>query len=92
MAVLALILAACYLLVTFVLRGWLQVRTTGDSGFRGVSGRPGSAEWWSGALFVVAVLAALLSPVTALLGLAPLPGLESATLGRAGLALAASDD
>lgn len=44
----ALTLFAVYLTVGFGLRTWLQWRRTGDTGFRGLSGRPGSAPWWAG--------------------------------------------
>jgi len=44
MAAAALALFVAYLLVAIGVRTWLQVRATGDTGFRGVSGRPGSRE------------------------------------------------
>jgi len=44
MTTLAITLYVVYLLVAFVARTLIQVRRTGDSGFRGLSGRPGSAE------------------------------------------------
>ena len=44
------------LVVAFGLRTWLHRRTTGSSGFHGVPGRPGSAAWWGGVLFPVAVV------------------------------------
>lgn len=53
---------AVYLLVGFVVRTIIQVRRTGDSGFRGLSGRPGTAEWWAGILFVVALLVGVCAP------------------------------
>jgi protein-S-isoprenylcysteine O-methyltransferase Ste14 len=70
-ALLSLVLFTVYLLIGFVARTVLQHRRTGDSGFRGISGRPGSPEWWAGALFVAALVAGLLGPVTVLLGLDP---------------------
>lgn len=84
----ALILFLVYLAVGFVLRTWLQWRRTGDSGFRGISGRPGSPEWLAGVAFVVALVAGALGPVTALLGLEPLRRLDLPALAWAGLALA----
>lgn len=72
----------------FVLRTWLQWRRAGDSGFRGISGRPGSPEWLAGVAFVVALVAGVLGPVTVLLGLEPLRRLDSPALAWAGLALA----
>lgn len=46
----------------------MQARRTGSSGLNGISGRPGSAEWISGVLFVLAFGLVLLAPVLALLG------------------------
>lgn len=84
MIVAALALYALYLLVGFGLRSWLQVRATGDTGFRGISGRPGSPEWWAGVLFVVAAAAGPLGPVAGLLGVAPLGPLGSAPVAWTG--------
>ena len=44
------------LVVAFGVRTWLHRRTTGSSGFHGVSGPPGSTAWWGGVLFPVAVV------------------------------------
>lgn len=71
MTVAALVVYAAYLAIGFGLRTWLQWRRTGDSGFRGISGRTGSPEWWAGMLFVAALVAGVLGPVAALLGLEP---------------------
>jgi protein-S-isoprenylcysteine O-methyltransferase Ste14 len=76
-AVVSLVLFAAYLLIGFVVRTVLQYRRTGDSGFRGISGRPGSPEWWAGVLFVAALVAGVLGPVTVLLGLDPVSALMS---------------
>jgi protein-S-isoprenylcysteine O-methyltransferase Ste14 len=75
--VMALVLFAVYLLVAFLVRTWLQIRRTGDSGWRGISGRPGSPEWWAGVLFVIALVAGVLGPVTALFGLDPVDVLDA---------------
>src|SRR5262245_6886356 len=34
-----------YLIFAFGVRTWLHWRSTGSTGFRGISGKPGSAEW-----------------------------------------------
>lgn len=84
----ALLLFVVYLAVGFGLRTWLQVRRTGDTGFRGISGRRGSPEWWAGVLFAVALAAGLLGPVTALVGLEPVKVLTLPEIEVAGLLLA----
>jgi protein-S-isoprenylcysteine O-methyltransferase Ste14 len=61
---LALVGLAAYAIVTFGVRSWLQWRRTGSTGFRGISGRAGSAEWWGGMLLAGSMVAA---PVAALL-------------------------
>ncbi|MHA6631461.1 methyltransferase family protein [Pseudonocardia sichuanensis] len=89
---------AVYLLgvaLAFGLRTWQQIRTTGTSGYRGVSGRPGSVSWWGGILFPVALVLGLAGPVLALTGttrhVAPLSHAVVAgcglVLGVAGLVL-----
>ena len=50
MAALALVLYGLYLALAFVLRTALHRRRTGRSGFSGISGAPGSAEWLGGVL------------------------------------------
>lgn len=76
MTVAALALFAAYLVFGFAIRTFLQWRATGDSGFRGISGRPGTADWWAGVLFVIALVAGLLGPMTALIGLEALSVLD----------------
>lgn len=49
---------AVFALLGFGWRSSLQHRRTGSTGFRGVNGRVGSAEWFAGAGFVVAMAAA----------------------------------
>lgn len=88
MSVTALVLLGVYLLGAFGVRTWLQLRRTGDSGWRGISGRPGSGEWWAGVLFAVALVAGVLGPITALLGLEPVGALTHAVVQVAGVALA----
>jgi protein-S-isoprenylcysteine O-methyltransferase Ste14 len=54
---------ALYLALAFVLRSVIQRRRTGSTGFKGVSGHPGSLEWWAGILFGVALIIGVLAPV-----------------------------
>ena len=60
---------ALYLALAFVLRSVIQRRRTGSTGFKGVSGDPGSMEWWAGALFVVALIVGALAPILDVTGL-----------------------
>jgi protein-S-isoprenylcysteine O-methyltransferase Ste14 len=77
MAELALACFAVYLALAFGLRTTLQLRRTGSTGFHGVSGRPGSAEWSGGVLFVVALLAGVAAPILAITGaLEPIAALD----------------
>jgi protein-S-isoprenylcysteine O-methyltransferase Ste14 len=54
MGELALALYAVYLALAVGVRLALHRRRTGASGFKGISGRPGSPEWLGGLLFVLA--------------------------------------
>ncbi len=72
MAAVALGLYLVFLLTAFGLRSYLQYRRTGSTGFLGISGRRGSAEWWGGALFVVAIFLGLAGPMVQLAGVPPL--------------------
>jgi protein-S-isoprenylcysteine O-methyltransferase Ste14 len=67
---LALALYALYLALALGLRLALHRRRTGSSGFKGISGRPGSAEWTGGVLFVlgwaVGIAGCLFDPLSAL--------------------------
>jgi protein-S-isoprenylcysteine O-methyltransferase Ste14 len=51
----ALLLYLLFAALGFCWRSWTQYRRTGSSGFRGISGRPGSLEWIAGMGFVVAM-------------------------------------
>lgn len=88
MAVAALLAYALYLLLAFVLRTVIQLRRTGSSGFKGVSGRPGSPEWLAGVLFVVALLVGAAAPVLALAGsVGPIEALDTTAAHTAGIVL-----
>jgi protein-S-isoprenylcysteine O-methyltransferase Ste14 len=69
----ALLLILTFYAVAFGLRTYQHLRSTGSAGFHGLSGRPGSAEWWGGALFGLGVLLSLLAPIAGLLGWATSP-------------------
>ena len=86
---LALALFVVFLLLAFGWRTWLQVRRTGSSGFHGISGRPGSAEWSGGVLFVLALCLLALAPVLALADIVgPVAALDRDWVHAAGVALA----
>ncbi|MBW0088822.1 isoprenylcysteine carboxylmethyltransferase family protein [Pseudonocardia sp. KRD-184] len=67
----ALTLYVVGLLLAFGLRTWVQLRQNGTSGFRGITGRPGSVAWWGGVLFPIALLLGLAAPLLVILGVTP---------------------
>ncbi|MEV5839870.1 isoprenylcysteine carboxylmethyltransferase family protein [Nocardia sp. NPDC052112] len=73
MAAVALILYFLFGVLGFGWRSWQQHRRTGSTGFRGISGRPGSLEWLAGVGFIAAIVvgvsAALLQLTDVLAGL-----------------------
>jgi protein-S-isoprenylcysteine O-methyltransferase Ste14 len=90
-AVVALALYLLYLLLAFGVRTVLHRGRTGSTGFRGLSGRRGSASWWGGVLFVVALVLGPLGPLLQLLdALAPLPPLAHPSSAVLGVAVAAA--
>ena len=78
MALWFLVLCSLYLSLAFAGRALLQLQRTGSTGFKGISGRPLSAEWIGGVLFVVASVLVLAAPLLDLAGVLK-PG---ATLDR----------
>lgn len=89
MATLALVLYAVYLALAFGLRILIQLRRTGSTGFHGLGGRPGSAEWTAGVGFTVALLVGAAAPLLALLDLVePFGALDVAAVHAAGFVLA----
>jgi protein-S-isoprenylcysteine O-methyltransferase Ste14 len=87
---------AVYLALAFGLRSVIQLRRTGSTGFKGVSGSPGSLEWYAGILFGVALIIGVLAPVLDVTGvLDPIgavdgPGAHALGLALFGLCLAAT--
>lgn len=70
---LALSLLVLFYAVAFGLRTWQHLRATGSTGFHGISGRPGSAEWFGGVLFVAGVALSLVAALAEVQGwIAPL--------------------
>jgi protein-S-isoprenylcysteine O-methyltransferase Ste14 len=85
-----------YLTLAFGLRSVIQLRRTGSTGFKGVSGSPGSLEWYAGILFGVALIIGVLAPVLDVtdvlepIGAIDGPGAHAAGLVLFGLGLAAT--
>jgi len=90
MPIVALALFCVFAVLGFGWRSWEQRRRTGSTGFRGVSGRLGSAEWFAGVGFVVALVTAVVAPVLQLLGVVtPVGVLNAAWIHTAGIVIAA---
>jgi protein-S-isoprenylcysteine O-methyltransferase Ste14 len=88
MPIVALAGFVLFAVLAFGARSWVHYRRTGRTGFVGLSGRVGSAEWMGGVLFVVALAAALAAPLLQLAGLVtPSAAFEGAAFRAAGLAL-----
>ncbi len=83
--ILALVLLVLFYAIAFGLRTWQHLRSTGSTGFRGVSGRPGSVEWLGGVLFAAGIALSLAAAVGEAAGWVP-PLWEP---GSAGVALGA---
>jgi protein-S-isoprenylcysteine O-methyltransferase Ste14 len=62
---LALWLWSLFGLLAICLRVLIQLRRTGDTGLRGLTGRPGSIEWFAGLGFVTAIAGGVLAAVLA---------------------------
>jgi protein-S-isoprenylcysteine O-methyltransferase Ste14 len=85
MAASALIFYVIFLLLCFGVRTLVQKARTGSSGFNGLSGKPGSAEWNGGFLFIVALVLGLVAPTLQLLDvLDPIGPLDSTVVQQAG--------
>lgn len=89
MATRALVLFAVYMAMAFGLRVLIQLRRTGSTGFHGIGGRPGSAEWLVGVGFLAASLFGLAAPALALLGwVEPISSLDTSAVHVLGTVLA----
>lgn len=64
----ALILFVLYMMVAFGVRTAQHLRATGSTGFQGISGRPGSASWFGGVLFALALVLGASAPILELTG------------------------
>lgn len=86
---LALSLFAVFVVLGFGWRSCVQRRRTGSTGFRGISGRPGSAEWLGGVGLIAALAGAVAAPALQLAGVVrPLPVLTASWIQLVGVAVA----
>jgi protein-S-isoprenylcysteine O-methyltransferase Ste14 len=91
MATVALIAYGVYGALAFGARSLLQKRRTGSTGFKGISGRPGSAEWVAGVLFALAIAIGVAAPVLALADVAPpIDALDTPAVHIAGIVVFAA--
>lgn len=66
----------------------LHHRRTGSTGLKGVSGRPGSLEWFAGVLFMLAIGLGVAAPALAAWDVVePISGLDTDPLHAVGIAL-----
>jgi protein-S-isoprenylcysteine O-methyltransferase Ste14 len=89
MATLALVFYAFAVLLVFGVRILIQVRRTGSTGFSGLPGRPGSAEWVAGVGFGSALVLGATAPVLALTDVVePIAALDTTTVHAVGIVFA----
>lgn len=89
MPIVALALFAVFALLGFGWRSWEQRRRTGSTGFRGISGRPGSIEWFAGVGFIVSEAVAVFAPILQMLGVvSPMSILHAPWIQITGAAIA----
>lgn len=89
MPIVAIVLFVVFAALGFGWRSWQQKRRTGSTGFRGISGRPLSIEWFAAVGFVVSMGAAVFAPILQLAGVvAPLAPLDRPWVNVAGVAIA----
>lgn len=89
MPIAAIVLFVLFAALGFGWRSWQQHRRTGSTGFRGVSGRPFSLEWFAGVGFIVSMGAAVFAPTLQLAGIVtPLEPFDRPWLNIAGIVIA----
>lgn len=64
----AFVAAVIYLSIALGFRTLVQRMRTGDGGFNGISGSPGSPEWLGGVGFILAIVLGLAAPLLQLAG------------------------
>ena len=88
MAPAALSLYGVWFVVAFGVRTLIQLRRTGDTGFKGLGGHPGTLEWFAGVLFTVALVVGVAAPGVALVGLDPIHAFDVGWVNWAGVVMA----
>jgi protein-S-isoprenylcysteine O-methyltransferase Ste14 len=89
MAIISLALFVVFAILGFGWRSWVQKRRTGSTGFKGISGRPGSVEWFAGVGFIASMATAFFAPVLQWAGIvSPLPALHATGIQVAGIVVA----
>ncbi len=89
MPIVALVLFAVFALLGFGWRSWEQRRRTGSTGFKGISGRPGSIEWFAGVGFVISMAVAFFAPILQMFGVvSPVSVLHAPWIHVTGAAIA----
>jgi hypothetical protein len=84
----ALALWALFGLLAVVVPVALQLRRTGSTGFKGLSGRPGSLDKLAGLGLVVAIILGVIAPQVAMSGdVEPIHELDHAWVHAVGIAL-----
>lgn len=88
MAIWAIAAFVAFVSICFGWRSWMQFRHTGSTGFHGIGGDVGSAEWLAGVGFAAAMVMGFAAPTLQAVGtLAPLSWLNAPTLQVAGAAM-----
>jgi protein-S-isoprenylcysteine O-methyltransferase Ste14 len=87
MAVLALGLLVAWLVIVAGIRGYVQIRRTGEAGlaFRDATGSP---QWWSRVVTTIGLVFAFAAPIGELAGLPAVSWLDTAIVDAIGVALA----
>lgn len=88
MAERALLIYAAWAVLGLGMRVLVQLLRTGDSGLRVTAARPGTPQWWTGLLFLAAMIAGPAAALAARAGLDPVAALDHPVPRAAGTAAA----
>lgn len=87
MAVLALVLTFVWIGLVAGVRGYLQLRRTGQADVLRFRDPRGSPQWWSRRISSLGAVFAIAAPVAQLAGLSPIAALDHAPIGVLGIVL-----